>query len=60
MKIDFITNFKEEAELFNSFFFAKQYTIINNNSEILSFLHPKTDKSLSKIMLTEKDIKKVI
>ena len=54
----FVTNFKEKAELFNSFF-AKQCSIIDNGSEIPSFLHPKTDKSLSNITFTEKDIEKV-
>ena len=55
----FVTNFKEKAELFNSFF-AKQCSIIDNGSEILSFLHPKPNKSLSKITFTEKDIEKAI
>ena len=55
----FVTNFKEKAELFNSFF-AKQCSIIDNGSEIPSFLHPKTDKSLSNITFTEKDIEKII
>ena len=32
----------------------------DNGSEIPSFLHPKTDKSLSNITFTEKDIEKVI
>ena len=45
--------------MFNSFF-AKQCSIIDNGSEIPSFLHPKTDKSLSNITFTEKDIEKVI
>ena len=55
----FVTNFKEKAELFNSFF-AKQCSIIDNGSEIPSFLHPKTDKLLSNITFTEKDIEKVL
>ena len=42
------------------FFFAKQCSIVDNGSEIPSFLHPKTDKSLSNITFTEKDIEKVI
>ena len=41
-------------------FFAKQCSIIHNGSEIPSFVDPKTDKSLSNIMFTEKDIEKVI
>ena len=53
------TNFKEKAVLFNSFF-AKQYSVIDNGSDIPYFLHPKTDKSLSYITFTEKNIEKVI
>ena len=44
--------------MFNSF--LKQCLIIDNGSEIPSFLYPKTDKPLSNITFTEKDIKKVI
>ena len=55
----FVTNLKEEAKLFNSFF-AKQCSIIDNGSEIPSFLHPKTDKSLPNILFTEEDTEKVI
>ena len=55
----FVANFQEKAELFSSFF-AKQCSIIDNGSEIPSFLHPKTDKFLSNIRFTEKDIEKVI
>ena len=51
----FVTNFKEKAELFNSFS-AKQCSVIDNGSQIL---HPKPDKSLSNITFTEKDIEKV-
>ena len=58
-KNKFVRNFKEKAELFNSFF-AKQCSVKDNVSEIPSFLHPKTDKSLSNITFTEKDIEKVI
>ena len=38
----------------------KYTTIIDNGSEIPSFLHSKNDKSLSNITFTEKDIEKVI
>ena len=58
-KKEFVTNFKEKAELFNSFF-AKQCSIIDNGSEIPSFLQPKTDTSLSNITFTEKNTEKVI
>ena len=50
---------KEKAELFNSFF-TKQCSIIDNGSEIPSFLHPKTEEFLSNITFTESDIEKVI
>ena len=43
----FVTDFKQKAELFNSFF-ATQCSIIDNGGEIPSYLNPKTDKSLSK------------
>ena len=55
----FVANFKEKAELLNSFL-ANQCSVIDNGSEIPLFLHPKTDKSLSNITFTEKDIEKVI
>ena len=48
----FVTNFKEKAELFHSFF-AKQCSVIDNGSEIPSFLLPKTVKSLSNITFTK-------
>ena len=55
----FATNSKEKAELFNSFF-ANQCSIIDNGREIPSFLHPKTDESLSNTTFTEKGIEKVV
>ena len=45
--------------LLNSFL-AKQCSVIDNGSEIPSFLHPKSDKSLSHITFTEKAIEKVM
>ena len=45
--------------MFNSFL-AKQCSIIDNRSEIPTFLNPKTVKSLSNITFAEKDIEKVI
>ena len=41
-------------------FFARQCSIKDIGSEIPFFLHPKTDKSLSSITFTEKDIEKVL
>ena len=40
-----VTDFKEKAELFNSFF-AKQCSIVDSGTEIPSLLDPKTGKSL--------------
>ena len=40
------------------FFFGVQCSIIDRGSEIPSFLHPKTYKSLSNITSTEKEIEK--
>ena len=54
----FVTNFKEQAELFN-FFSARQCSIIDNGSDIPFFLHLKPDKSVSNITFTEKDIENV-
>ena len=55
----FVTNSKENAELFHSFF-ARQCSITDNGSEILSFIDTKTHKSLSDITFTEKDMEKII
>ena len=41
-------------------FFAKQCSIIDNDNEISSVLHLKTDTSLSNITFTEKGIENVI
>ena len=41
-------------------FFARQCSIRDNGSGIPFFLHPKTDKSLSSITFTEKDIEKIM
>ena len=39
----FVTDFKEKAELFNSFF-TKQYSLIKNGSKLPPQLHFLTDK----------------
>ena len=41
-------------------FFAKQYSFIDNGSEILSVLHLKTNKSLSDITFSKKCIEKAM
>ena len=38
---EFITNFKEKTEIFNNFF-AKQCSLIDTNSDLLSVLSKKT------------------
>ena len=55
----FITNFKQKAEIFNSFF-IKQCSLINTNSDLPSVLSKKTHKLLSKIHITSDDILKKI
>ena len=55
----FVTDFKKKTELFNSFF-AKQCTVINNGSSLLSELLLKTDKFLSNITFSSDDILKII
>ena len=55
----FVTDFKEKAELFNAFF-AKQCSLIDNNSSLPKNLIYLTEKRLSKISFSEDDIAKII
>ena len=55
----FVTNFKEKAELFNTFF-AAQCSLIKNDSALPSVLQFKTDKKLSSLNFTSDDITKLI
>ena len=55
----FVTDFKEKAELFNAFF-AKQCSLIDNNSSLPKNLIYLTEKRLSKIRFSEDDIAKII
>ena len=55
----FVTDFKEKAELFNSFF-AKQCSLIKNDSKLPPRLHLLTDKSLSMVKFANTDILKII
>ena len=55
----FITNFREKAELFNSFF-ANQCSLITNTSVLPTNCESLTDKSLSNISFTDNDIGKII
>ena len=55
----FVTDFKEKAELFNSFF-AKQCSLIKNSSKLPSHLHYFTDNCLSSVRFSQDDIAKII
>ena len=55
----FATDFKEKAELFN-FFFAKQCSLIKNDSTLPPLLHFLTDKHLSTVKFVNIDILKII
>ena len=55
----FVTNFKEKAELLNSFF-AKQCSLIKNDSKLYPRFHFLTDKRLSTVKFVNTDILKII
>ena len=55
----FVTDFKEKAELFNSFF-AKQCSLIKNESKLPPRLHFLTNKRLSTVKFVNNDILKII
>ena len=55
----FVIDFKEKAELFNSFF-AKQCSLIKNSSKLPSLLHYLTDNRLSSVRFSQDDIAKII
>ena len=55
----FITDFKEKAELFNAFF-AKQCSLIDNNSSLPKKLNYLTEKRLTKIRFSEDGTPKII
>ena len=49
---NFITDFREKGELFNTFV-ARQCSLIENSSTLPTCIFPKTDKSLSTIYFSE-------
>ena len=57
--IKFITDFSKKADLFNSFF-AKQCSVIENDSVLPSSTNPVTDQYLANIEFTKNDIKRII
>ena len=54
-----VTDFKEKAERFN-YFFAKQCSLIKNDSKLPPRLHLLTDKYLSMVKFVNTDILKII
>ena len=54
----FITDFKEKAELFNSFFY-KQWPLISNNSSLRNYISYTTEKRLSTVALSVEAIGEV-
>ena len=54
-----ITNFKEKSKLFNSFF-SEQSSLIDNGSTLPSLFSLITDRSLSNVVFSIEDIKKLI
>ena len=55
----FVTDFSKKTDLFNSFF-AKQCSIIENNSVLPSSTNPIIDQYLANIEFTKDDIKRII
>ena len=56
---NFITDFRQKAELFNSFF-PEQCSILQNSSKLSTNLTPRTDQSLTSINFSQDDILKII
>ena len=56
---NFITDFRQKAELFNSFF-AEQCSILLNSSKLPTNLAPRTDQSLTSVHFSQDDILKII
>ena len=54
---NFITDFRQKAELFNSFF-AEQCSILQNSGKRPTNLVPQTDQSLTSINFSQDDILK--
>ena len=57
---NFITTFRQKAELFNSFFFSEQCSILQNSSKLPTNLAPQTDQSLTSINFFQDDILGII
>ena len=55
----FVTDFKEKAEIFNSFF-PEQCSMINNSSKLSSRFLKRKEKVISSISFSNNDIAKII
>ena len=55
----FITDFKEKAQIFNTFF-PKQYILVENTSKLPIDSFERTNNLISTISFTEDDIAKII
>ena len=55
----YVTDFKEKAEIFNSFF-AEQCSLMNNSSKLPSTFLKRTDKFISSILFSSNDIDRII
>ena len=56
---NYITDFKEKAQIFNDFF-AKQCTLVENSSKLPTNSFKRTNNLLSTILFTKDDIAKII
>ena len=56
---NFMTNFYQKAELFNSFF-AEQCSILQKSSKLPTNLAPRADQSLTSINFSQDDIVKTV
>ena len=55
----YVTDFKEKAEIINSFF-AEKCSLINNSSKLPSTFLKRTDKFISSISFSSNDIARII
>ena len=55
----YVTDFKEKAEIFNSFF-AEQCSLMNNSIKLLSIVLKRTDKFISSVSFSSNDIVRII
>ena len=56
---NYITDFKKKAQIFNNFF-AKQSTLVDNTSKLLTNYFKRTNNLLSSISFTKDNLAKII